>query len=244
MFPLTAINRYVQVPVPCPRIYSKLFVRKYTLLSIIIVSLCAIIAALPLYLLRGHSFTFHPGMLIFFYATENSREKQSIYRIVFFTILPMVIVALCYFRIYNSVKKHSKMVHSVRTDLHHNTNDSFAMETKVHRLDNMPDMTVTSITSNKLSLVDILMTKALFAIIFAFFVCWTPLYIITAIDTANGAFDLPRQAYFFATYLVGLSSIINPLIFGYMNATFREECKMLTKALGLKMSLQVRAVDN
>ena len=207
-------------------------------------SLCAIIAALPLYLLRGHTFTFHPGMMICFYATENSREKQSIYRIVFFTILPVVIVALCYFRIYNSVKKHSKMVHSVRTDLRHNTNDSFAMETKVHRLDNMPDMTVTSISSNKLSLDDIVMTKTLFAIIFAFFVCWTPLYIITATDTANGAFDLPRQAYFFATYLVGLSSIINPLIFGYMNATFREECKMLTKALGLKMSLQVRAVGN
>ena len=88
------------------------------------------------------------------------------------------------------------MVHSVRTDLHHNTNDSFAMETKVHRLDNMPDMTVTSISSDKLSLDDIVMTKTLFAIIFAFFVCWTPLYIITAIDTANGAFDLPRQAYF------------------------------------------------
>ena len=48
MFPLTAINRYVRVL--RPRIYSKLFVRKYTLLSIIIVSLCAIIArsvALP-----------------------------------------------------------------------------------------------------------------------------------------------------------------------------------------------------
>ena len=154
----------------------------------------------------------------------------------------MVIVAFCYFRIYNS--KHSKMVHSVRTELHCNTNDSFAMETKVHHLDNVPDMTVTSISSNKLSLDDIVMTKTLFAIIFAFFVCWTPLYIITAIDTANGAFDLPRQAHLFATYLVGLSSIINPLIFGYMNATFREECKMLIKALGLKRPLQVRAVDN
>ena len=241
MFPLTAINRYVRVL--RPRIYSKLFVRKYTLLSIIIVSLCAIIAPLP-YLLRGHTFTFHPGMMICFYAIENSKEKQSIYRIVFFTILPMVIVAFCYFRIYNSVKKHSKMVHSVRTDLRRNTNDSIAMDTKVHCLDNVPDIAVTSVSGNKLSLDDILMTKTLFTIIFAFFVCWTPLYIITAIDTANGAFDLPRQAYFFATYLVGLSSIINPLIFGYMNATFREECKMLIKALGLKKPLQVKAVDN
>ena len=113
----------------------------------------------------------------------------------------MVIVAFCYFRIYNSGKKHSKMVHSVRTDLYLNTNDSIAMETKVHRLDNVPDMTVTSVSSNKLSLDDILMTKTLFAIIFAFFVCWTTLYIITAVDAANGAFDLPRQAYYFATYL-------------------------------------------
>ncbi|CAH3183636.1 unnamed protein product [Porites lobata] len=84
------------------------------------------------------------------------------------------------------------MVHSVRTDLRRNTNDSITMETKVHRLGNVPDMTVTSISSNRLSLDDILMTKTLFAIIFAFFVCWTP-----PIDTANGAFDLPRQGYLF-----------------------------------------------
>ena len=241
MFPLTAINRYFLVL--RPRVYSKLFVTKYTLLSIIIVSLCATIAPLP-YLLRGHTFAFHPGMMICFYAIENSREKQSIYRIVFFTILPMVIVAFCYFRIYNSVKKHSKMVHSVRTDLHRNTNNSIAMETKVYSLDSMPDTTVTSISSNRVSLDDILMTKTLFAIIFAFVICWTPLYIIAAMDTANGEFNLPRQAYFFAAYLVGLSSIINPLIFGYMNATFREECKMLIKAMGLKRPLQARAIDN
>ena len=205
MFPLTAINRYVRVR--HPRIYLKLFVKKYILISIAIVSICALCAPLP-YLVRGHKFAFHPGMMICFYTIENAREKQALYRIVFFTILPMLIVTYCYLRIYSLVKRHAKHLQNVEAPA------------------TMPN--------NKLSLEDIVMTKTLFAIIVAFFVCWTPLYIITSIDTAHGKFRLPRQAYFFATYVVGLSSIANPIIFGYMNATFREECKNVINAVRLK----------
>ena len=88
MFPLTAINRYVRVLYP--RIYMKLFVKKYILISIGIVSTLALCSPLP-FLLRGHKFGFHPGMMICFYTIENAREKQAIYRIVFFTILTMLI---------------------------------------------------------------------------------------------------------------------------------------------------------
>lgn len=216
MFPLTAVNRYVRVLYP--RIYMKLFVKKYILLSIGIVSVCALCAPLP-FLLRGHKFAFHPGMMICFYTIENAREKQAIYRIVFFTILPMLIVTYCYLRIYRVVKRHA-----------------------TKRLQSVEE--AAAIPHNKLSVDDIVMTKTLFAIIFAFFVCWTPLYIITAIDTAHGEFRLPRQAYFFATYLVGLSSIANPFIFGYMNATFRDECKKLTNVIGLRRFSEGTYIDN
>ena len=216
MFPLTAINRYVRVLYP--RIYMKLFVKKYILISIGIVSTLALCSPLP-FLLRGHKFGFHPGMMICFYTIENAREKQAIYRIVFFTILPMLIVTFCYLRIYRVVKRHA-----------------------TRRLQSVEE--AATVPSNKLSADDIVMTKTLFAIIFAFFVCWTPLYIITAIDTAHGEFRLPRQAYFFATYLVGLSSIANPFIFGYMNATFRDECKKLLSLIGLKRFREGIYVDN
>ena len=216
MFPLTAVNRYVRVLYP--RIYMKIFVKKYILISIGIVSTLALCAPLP-FLLRGHEFGFHPGMMICFYTIENAREKQAIYRIVFFTILPMMIVTYCYLRIYRVVKKHA-----------------------TKRLQSVEE--AATVPSNKLSVDDIVMTKTFFAIIFAFFVCWTPLYIITAIDTAHGEFRLPRQAYFFATYLVGLSSIANPLIFGYMNATFRDECKKLLSLMGLKRFREGTYIDN
>ena len=216
MFPLTAVNRYVRVLYP--RIYMKLFVKKYILISIGIVSTLALCAPLP-FLLRGHEFGFHPGMMICFYTIENAREKQAIYRIVFFTILPMLIVTYCYLRIYRVVKRHA-----------------------TRRLQTVEE--AATVPSNKLSVDDIVMTKTLFAIIFAFFVCWTPLYIITAIDTAHGEFRLPRQAYFFSTYLVGLSSIANPFIFGYMNATFRDECKKLLSLIGLKRFSEGTYIDN
>lgn len=216
MFPLTAVNRYVRVL--HPRIYMKLFVKKYILISIGIVSTLALCAPLP-FLLRGHEFGFHPGMMICFYTIENAREKQAIYRIVFFTILPMMIVTYCYLRIYRVVRRHA-----------------------TKRLQNVEE--AATVPSNKLSVDDIVMTKTLFAIIFAFFVCWTPLYIITAIDTAHGEFRLPRQAYFFATYFVGLSSIANPFIFGYMNATFRDECKKLLSFIGLKRFREGTYIDS
>lgn len=216
MFPLTAVNRYVRVL--HPRIYMKLFVKKYILISIGIVSTLALCAPLP-FLLRGHEFGFHPGMMICFYTIENAREKQAIYRIVFFTILPMMIVTYCYLRIYRVVRRHA-----------------------TKRLQNVEE--AATVPSNKLSVDDIVMTKTLFAIIFAFFVCWTPLYIITAMDTAHGEFRLPRQAYFFATYFVGLSSIANPFIFGYMNATFRDECKKLLSFIGLKRFREGTYIDS
>lgn len=216
MFPLTAVNRFVRVLYP--RIYMKLFVKKYILLSIGIVSILALCAPLP-FLLRGYEFGFHPGMMICFYTIENAREKQAIYRIVFFTILPMLIVTYCYLRIYRVVKRHA-----------------------AKRLQSVEE--AATVPSNKLSVEDIVMTKTLFAIIFAFFVCWTPLYIVTAIDTAHKEFRLPRQAYFFATYLVGLSSIANPLIFGYMNATFREECKKFMNVIGIKRFSDGTYIDN
>lgn len=216
MFPLTAVNRYVRVL--HPRIYMKLFVQKYILISIGIVSTLALCAPLP-FLLRGHEFGFHPGMMICFYTIENAREKQAVYRIVFFTILPMMIVTYCYLRIYRVVRRHA-----------------------TKRPQNVEE--AATVPSNKLSVDDIVMTKTLFAIIFAFFVCWTPLYIITAIDTAHGEFRLPRQAYFFATYFVGLSSIANPFIFGYMNATFRDECKKLLSFIGLKRFREGTYIDS
>ena len=221
MLPLTAINRYVRVL--RPGIYTKLFVRKYILLSFAFVSICAICAPLP-YLLEGHKFAFHPGMMICFYTIENAREKQTIYRIIFFTILPMVIVACCYLRICSAVKQHTKSLK--------NTEHPTASATPPRRRKDTPE--ANTAPSHKLSSDDILMTKALFAITFAFFVCWTPLYVITSIDTANGDFCLPRQAYFFATYLVGVSSIANPIIFGYIYATFRDEFRRLVKPLQLK----------
>ena len=230
MFPLTAINRYVRVL--RPQIYTKLFVKKHVLLSIAFVSICAVCAPLP-YLLEGHKFAFHPGMMICFYTIENTREKQAIYRIIFFTILPMIIVACCYLRIHSAVKQHTKRLK--------NTEHPSASGETPRSLKNTPK--TNAAPSYKLSLDDILMTKTLFAIIFAFFVCWTPLYVITAIDTANEKFCLPRQAYFFATYLVGVSSIANPIIFGYINATFRNECRRLVKTLQLKKSRDVRNIQ-
>lgn len=218
LFPLAAINRYTRVF--HPKIYFTFFNdKKYILLSIAVVSLCALTAPLP-YLLRGHEFAFHPGMMICFYTIANTREKQALYRIIFFTVLPMLVVTFCYFRIYRTVIRHTKRFqNNVTTSAVRNAS-----------------------ATNKLSSDEIVITKTLFAIVLGFFVCWTPLYIITSIDTAFEGYRLPRQVYFLATYFVGLSSIANPIIFGCINASFREECKNLIDALRQRHTDRVRNI--
>ncbi|XP_022788831.1 melatonin receptor type 1A-like [Stylophora pistillata] len=216
LFPLAAINRYTRVL--HLKIYATIFNdKKYILLSIVVVTLCALTAPLP-YLLRGHEFAFHPGMMICFYTIANTREKQALYRIIFFTVLPMVVVTFCYIRIYRTVKRHTK------------------------RLQNNMETSAAANATNKLSSDEIVITKTLFAIVLGFFVCWTPLYTITSIDTAFEGYRLPRQIYFLATYFVGLSSIANPIIFGCMNASFREECKNLIGALRQEHTDRVRNI--
>lgn len=222
MFSLTALNRWFLIF--RPRLYAKLFARKYIWLSLVFVSVCSICAPLP-YLLQGHKFAFHPGMMICFYTIDNSREKQAIFRIIFFTILPMIIVTSCYLQIYLAFKKHSKRQKS--------TEDHAVLSTSTTRRirDNQAEARP---SCGKVAFEDILMTKILFAMIFAFFVCWTPMFVMTAIDTANDEFSLPRQAYFSATYFVGVSSVANPLIFGCMNAAFRGRCKKMILPLNLR----------
>lgn len=222
MFSLTALNRWFRIF--RPRLYATLFAKKYIWLSVVFVFVCSISAPLP-YLLQGHKFVFHPGMMLCFYTIDNSREKQAIFRIIFFTILPMIIVTCCYLQIYRAFKKHAKRQES--------TEDNAAPSMSTTRRIRASQAEARSPCS-KMTFEDILMTKILFAMIFAFFVCWTPLYVMTAIDTANDEFSLPRQAYFSATYFVGVSSVANPLIFGCMNAAFRRQCKQMVSPLDLR----------
>ena len=70
---------------------------------------------------------------------------------------------------------------------------------------------------------DIKVARVLLAMVLAHIVCFSPVIVIEAIDFVTQGSYLPRQAYFFSTIMATMSSSVNPLIYGVMNRTFRQE---------------------
>jgi len=66
-------------------------------------------------------------------------------------------------------------------------------------------------------------TKTLVVVLVGFALCWLPVLVIDTIDVVTGALILPRQLYLFYTFMVFLSSTINPFIYALVNKRFRRE---------------------
>lgn len=66
-------------------------------------------------------------------------------------------------------------------------------------------------------------TKTLVFVLVGFAFCWLPILVMDTIDVVTGALILPRQLYLFYTFMVFLSSTINPFIYALVNKRFRRE---------------------
>lgn len=65
--------------------------------------------------------------------------------------------------------------------------------------------------------------RILFAVVVAFTLCVSPLFICGAVDMAFGLCTSPRQVYVAAGIMYVTSSCVNPVIYGFMNQTYRKE---------------------
>ena len=73
------------------------------------------------------------------------------------------------------------------------------------------------------------MSRILLVMVLAYVICFSPVIIIEAIDFFSRGSYLPRQVYLFYTVAATLSSSVNPIIYGVMNRTFRQEYKRLLR---------------
>ena len=91
---------------------------------------------------------------------------------------------------------------------------------RVHTKTNFRDSTRVNVEEIKVS-------RILLAMVLAYMLCSAPVIVIEAIDFLRHGSYLPRQVYLFYTVVATLSSSINPIIYGAMNRTFRQEYKLL-----------------
>ena len=90
--------------------------------------------------------------------------------------------------------------------------------------------------NQRIMMKEIKITKTLFAIVVFYMLCWTPVLLIDLIDTFRGTWSFSRPAYVSYSFLATISSAINPIIYGIMNKTFRNEYRRML-ACGLKESV-------
>ena len=67
------------------------------------------------------------------------------------------------------------------------------------------------------------MARTLFIIVVFFNLCWTPVMLIDIIDTIYGRWAFLPETYVAYSFLVTISSALNPIIYGLMNNNFRSE---------------------
>lgn len=210
MMALTAVNRYFRVIKP--DLYKKIFTPRYTTLMIISASLMSVgILASITFGQHGNLFVFHPGKTICVNSYRSMLRTQiyTIFSCVAFVFLPALVIIWCYAKVFTAIRRHFRRLASRK-------------------------MSSTSI--NSLNTAEIVVTRTVFIIVVAFFICWIPCIVIDLMDIMRDDwFD--RRVYLAYTYFAYTSSAINPVIYGIMNRSFREEYMKLLRCRWKRSSL-------
>lgn len=99
---LMSMNRYYRVVKPTR--YRRVFAQRRTSLMIFAAWLIASLVQLP-YVAVGHRFLFHPGKI---YCNQDGKEPFSTILVSVFGGIPMSVISFCSFKIFRSVRAHTK----------------------------------------------------------------------------------------------------------------------------------------
>ena len=214
MVTLMAINRYFCVR--RPRVYRKWFTKRNTASMIAFVSTLPFILSVSPYLSGLVTYIFRPGKAACFMTFDPNRKLGKIsytcFLLIIYTILPMALIAVCYYKVFRTVKQHAIATkNTIRSRARH---------------------------SGDLSSEEMRMTKLLLVIVFAFVLCWVPVITVDFLNAIMGTGSLPRGAY--VTYILFAfgSSCINPIVCLTLNGKIRREAK---KVIFFKRLRQVEA---
>ena len=181
-----------------PEKYKKFFTLRKTLGYIGTAWLLSCIASiLPLFWGKD-DYSFHPGKALCLYPFEINAAFTIPLGIIFIGI-PFAVMSFCY----------SKVLMAVR---------------RVHKAHPQGIQNGTAPTPN---VEEVKITQTVSLVFLAFSVCWIPVGVIDFMDVSRGFPSHPRQVYVFQTFVIFLSSTINPFIYGLTSRKFRREYKKL-----------------
>lgn len=191
----TAVNRYFRVVKPS--LYRRRFKAKSTFLSVIVIALVAAFGAGLSSLTQWATFIVHYGKVICFmdFVTPQIDMGYMAFLDVLYIAIPIGIISFAYYTIFKTIKEHNRQMNDKR-----------------------------QAANFSLNVEEIKVTKALFATVLGFIICWGPIATIDMVSSfTQHKLGIPRQVYILYIYLGFGSCSINPVIYGVMNRAFRAE---------------------
>ena len=209
---LTAVNRYTRM-CKSDKQYKKWFSMKKSRMLVAFVWLfVACYTGVPR--LAGlQRYDFVPGYAQCSVIHLSALGKKIHYGIVIplFFLIPLTATIFCYAKVAKMIRQH-------------NTSASATLERR----------SITRVTirrqfsqRSKFSAHEIKLSKSLFAVVFAFMICWIPFWIIVFLRRFLLVSKMPRNVELLCMFLFYLSNTINPFIYAGMNPAFRREFRKI-----------------
>ena len=199
---LTAINRYVRI-CKSDQQYKRFFSHRKSLILIVSAWLFVACYILIVRLTGLQEFHFVPGYAVCMNAHLREFGKIVHYFLVvgLFLLFPLIVTIFSYKNVSKHTQEHNNGV--------------------VHALQSHSDDMATVSTH------EIRICRSLFVVVFAFMLCWIPSWVIVIFACFHVIGRMPRATQLLCTFLVFLSSTLNPFIYARRNPLFRREFRRL-----------------
>ena len=180
-----------------PSLYCRHFKVKSTFLSIVVITLFAALGAGLSLIAQWATFIVHYGKVICFmeFDTPQIDMGYMAFLDVFYIAVPIGIISFAYYTIFKTIKEHNREMNTTRRG-----------------------------ATLSINVEEVRITKALFATVLGFCLCWGPIATIDMVDSyTEHKLAILRQVFMLYTYLAFGSCSINPVIYGVTNRAFRAE---------------------
>ena len=208
---LTAVNRYVRI-CKSDQQYKELFsARKSRVLLAFVWTFVVCYTIVPR-LLGLQAWEFVPGYAQCSIAHLSESGKMIHYSIVLilFFLTPLIMTTISYTKVAKVIRQHNAFA-------------SATLQSQPTTLERMQRCE----RKGGISSHEIKLSKSLFAVVFAFMICWIPFWIIVILRRFHLVARMPRNVELFCMFLLYLSNTINPFIYAGMNPAFRREFRKI-----------------
>ena len=199
---LTALNRYVKI---CKtNLFFRLFSEKKSRILVVTVWLLMSVYVVISRLIGPQEVQFSPGYVLCLNSHLNRLDRVIRLAIMvgLFLTVPLAITLISYRKVIKKIGEHKRGIAHV-----HQTHPP----------------------TTRISSREIRINKSLFIIIFAFVLCFTPLWTISILTRLSIVEKVPRNLELLCSFCLALSNTVNPFIYAGVNPMFKREFQRILR---------------